>query len=250
MNEFEEIMSNWAKCTGLATVAVGADGKYISDCYNFTEFCIDLTRGSEEGKRRCEKCDAECTGIYRCHAGLMDFSIPITLNDGTQLGSIIGGQVLPKDPGENAFRRTATELGIDPDRYINALHNVNVRSEEQINASAHLLGVVINMFVRASYADNYNQNIVHKLVDGIAEAAAEIDVANESNKKLTKVSMNQKILGINASIESAHAGAAGKGFAIVATEVQKLAVTMEKASGEITASLSKLTQIINGLKQE
>lgn len=34
MVKFEEIMSNWAKSTGLATVAVGADGKYISECYN------------------------------------------------------------------------------------------------------------------------------------------------------------------------------------------------------------------------
>ena len=57
MVKFEEIMSNWAKSTGLATVAVGADGKYISECYNFTEFCINLTRGSAEGRKRCEQCD-------------------------------------------------------------------------------------------------------------------------------------------------------------------------------------------------
>lgn len=44
MKKFEEIMSNWAKSTGLATVAVGDDGKYISECYNFTDFCIKLTR--------------------------------------------------------------------------------------------------------------------------------------------------------------------------------------------------------------
>ena len=56
MNKFEQIMSNWAKSTGLATVAVVDDGKYISDCYNFTDFCIKLTRGCAEGKRRCEKC--------------------------------------------------------------------------------------------------------------------------------------------------------------------------------------------------
>ena len=29
MDKFEDIMNNWAKATGLATVAVGADGKYI-----------------------------------------------------------------------------------------------------------------------------------------------------------------------------------------------------------------------------
>lgn len=52
MDKFEQIMKNWAESTGLATVAVGADGEYISDCYNFTEFCIKLTRGSAEGKKR------------------------------------------------------------------------------------------------------------------------------------------------------------------------------------------------------
>ena len=55
MKKFESIMDNWAQCTGLATVAVGEDGQYISECYNFTDFCIKLTRGSEEGCRRCEK---------------------------------------------------------------------------------------------------------------------------------------------------------------------------------------------------
>ena len=113
MNKFEQIMSNWAKSTGLATVAVGSDGKYISDCYNFTEFCIDLTRGCPEGKKRCEKCDREGHGVYPCHAGLVDFGIPITLDDGTVLGSIIGGQVLPEHPDENKFRATARELGIE-----------------------------------------------------------------------------------------------------------------------------------------
>ncbi len=90
MDKFEQIMKNWASSTGLATVAVDADGKYISDCYNFTEFCIDLTRGSAEGKKRCEQCDREGHGVYPCHAGLVDFGIPITLEDGTVLGSIIG----------------------------------------------------------------------------------------------------------------------------------------------------------------
>ncbi len=247
MNKFEEIMANWAKSTGLATVAVGADGKYISECYNFTDFCINLTRGSEEGCRRCEKCDREGKGVYNCHAGLVDFGMPITLNDGTVLGSVIGGQVLPEEPDEAKFRKVAGELGINPDRYIEALHNVNVRTRKQIEASAKLLGDVINMFVRHSYTEAINNNILDSLLKGIDEAASEINIANEANRKLAKVSMNQKMLGINASIEAAHAGAAGKGFAIVAGEVQKLATTMERSSHEITNSLTNLTEIITAL---
>ena len=93
MTKFEEIMSNWAKATGLATVAVGADGEYISECYNFTDFCIKLTRGSKEGCARCEKCDREGKGIYHCHAGLIDFGIDLVVA-GQKMGAVIGGQVL------------------------------------------------------------------------------------------------------------------------------------------------------------
>lgn len=42
MDKFHEIMKNWARATGLATVAVDMDGNYISDCFNFTDFCVNI----------------------------------------------------------------------------------------------------------------------------------------------------------------------------------------------------------------
>lgn len=237
MNKFEQIMSNWAKSTGLATVAVGDDGKYISDCYNFTDFCIKLTRGCAEGKRRCEKCDREGHGVYPCHAGLVDFGIPITLDDGTVLGSIIGGQVLPEHPDEDKFRTTARELGIDEDKYITALKKVNVRTTEEINASAELLGDVINMFVRASYTSYQNSHILSELKTGISNAAIQLQTANDKVKQIDGFSKRQNILALNASIEAARAGDAGRGFAVVAVEVQKLA----KGMGEQAQILRKLS---------
>ena len=131
MTKFEEIMSNWAKATGLATVAVGADGEYISECYNFTDFCMKHTRGSAEGNKRCVKCDNECKGVYTCHAGLMDFSIDIIV-EGQKLGTIIGGQVLTAEPDDDKFRKIAEELGIDPDTYIRALHKVPILDEKKV----------------------------------------------------------------------------------------------------------------------
>ena len=223
MKKFEDIMKNWAMSTGLATVAVGADGKYISECYNFTEFCIDLTRGSAEGRRRCEKCDREGKGVYSCHAGLVDFGIPITLDDGTVLGSVIGGQVLPEHPDDDAFRKTAGELGIDAEAYVRALHKVNVKTREEIEAAATLLGDVINMFVRASYTSAVNKRLLDKLQTGIQECVEYIDDASEKTQKIEEFSGRQRILALNAAIEAARAGEAGRGFTVVASEVQKLA---------------------------
>lgn len=249
MGKFEEIMKNWALTTGLATVAVGADGKYISDCYNFTDFCIELTRGCPEGKRRCEKCDAEGEGVYNCHSGLIDFGIPITLDDGTKLGSIIGGQVLPEEPDEDKFRGIARELGIDEEQYIEALHKVNVKTREEVNASATLLGDVINMYVRSCHAMKFNRQIMDRLTTGIEKAAQQIESANESTKKIESFTQKQKILSLNASIEAARAGEAGKGFAVVATEVQKLALDMAKTSTLISTELGQLTDTIHQLNE-
>lgn len=156
MEKFDQMMRDWAESTGLATVAVDNKGEYISGYYNFTDFCERLTRKSAEGLKRCIECDKKGKGIYLCHAGLVDFATPITLEDGTYLGSIVGGQVLPLRPDEEKFRRLADELNIDEDTYINALRKVNVRSEYAIKASAELLGNVINMFVRSSYTAHIN----------------------------------------------------------------------------------------------
>lgn len=249
MKKFEEIMKNWAVATGLATVAVDADGKYISDCYNFTDFCMKYTRGSEEGCKRCERNDATGSGTYICHAGLMDFSIPITLDDGTVLGSVIGGQVLPENPDEDRFRATARELNIDENRYIDALHKVNVKTKDQITSSANLLGDVINMFVRSSYNTYVNGGLISKLESGIHSMTEYLEGIDAETNVVQGYSSRQKILALNASIEAARAGDAGKGFAVVATEVQRLALSMAESSTKIKDLIDNTNSIMQDMRK-
>ena len=252
MDKFEQIMKNWASSTGLATVAVGADGKYISDCYNFTEFCIDLTRGSAEGKKRCEQCDREGHGVYPCHAGLVDFGIPITLEDGTVLGSIIGGQVLPENPDEEKFRQTARELGIDEDEYIAALNKVTISSEEKIRAAANLLELIVNQLVNLEYYKYTNASMLHALQKKTQESASFVDVINKDTSQLKAISSKQRMLSLNASIEAARNGEAGAGFAVVANSMQDLAEqsaaiynNIEESVQGITDTFSELINIFN-----
>lgn len=248
MNKFEAIMKNWALATGVATVAVGTDGKYISDCYNFTDFCIKLTRGSKEGCRRCEKCDREGKGVYHCHAGLIDFGIDLTVN-GEKVGSVIGGQVLPEHPDEDKFRQVAREIGVDEDKYIDALAKVNVRTEESINASAELLGQVLNNFINAEYSSKVNGEIINSLTSGVDEANHFVEEIKKKTGELRSIQSKQKILALNASIEAARAGEMGAGFSVVAGEVGKLSEKSSSVNKDIEDIIGKISEVVSAMKK-
>ena len=252
MVKFESIMDNWAKSTGLATVAVGADGKYISECYNFTDFCIKLTRGSKEGCARCEKCDREGKGVYHCHAGLVDFGIDLVV-DGQVLGSVIGGQVLPFKPtpeDEANFRKVAREIGVNEDQYIEALHKVSIRSEETINAAAGLLGQVLNNFINQEYSSKKNTVVIDKLTTGVKETNDLVQSIMQKTNELKKAQERQKILALNASIESARAGEAGRGFAVVADEVSKLSERSSVVNAEIVQLVNQISEVVSKMNMD
>lgn len=106
LDEFQELQDNWTKATGIAFITVDYNGKPFTKQSGFTDFCRVL-RENEEYRELCYFCDA-CGGrrarkngkpyVYICHAGLVDFAIPISI-DGQYVGAILAGQInaLDKD---------------------------------------------------------------------------------------------------------------------------------------------------------
>ena len=238
VSKLQKIQDNFSDATGLAAIAVGNDGQYLTEGSNFTEFCMKYTRGSKEGNRRCVKCDNEGSGTYFCHAGLMDCSVDIKVGD-EKVGAIIGGQILPEAPDEEAFRKTARELGIDEDEYIAALNKVTISSEKKIRAAANLLELIVNQLVNLEYYKYTNASMLHALQKKTQESASFVDVINKDTSQLKAISSKQRMLSLNASIEAARNGEAGAGFAVVANSMQDLAEQSAAIYNNIEESVKK-----------
>ena len=249
VKKLQHIQDLFSDATGLAAIAVDAEGKYITKGSNFTDFCMKYTRNSTEGSKRCLKCDTECEGTYFCHAGLMDFASDIIVN-GEKVGSIIGGQVLPKKPDEEKFREIAEELSIDPDAYINALRKVPVRTEKSIRAAADLLADAVNQAVNLEYIKSTTGEKLDIFESELATATGTVDIINKKTKELESIASKQNILALNASIESARAGAAGAGFAVVAKQMGELAGQSAGIHHEISEAAKQIKEAVTKMNSK
>ena len=80
----------------------------------------------------------------------------------------------------------------------------------------------------ATEAQSSNEDIAE-----LAQAAQKID---DVVKLIQSVAGQTNLLALNATIEAARAGAAGKGFSVVASEVKALAVQTAKATDDIAVA--------------
>ena len=90
----------------------------------------------------------------------------------------------------------------------------------------------------------------NELVNELSSLKSDADQVKEVLNVIKEIAEQTNLLALNAAIEAARAGEHGRGFAVVADEVRKLAERTQKSLSEIDISVSTIVQAINDVSEK
>jgi methyl-accepting chemotaxis protein len=107
------------------------------------------------------------------------------------------------------------------------------------------VGEISRQVQESSNIANQAVQQAHKTDSRINELSSAANRIGDVVKLITAIAEQTNLLALNATIEAARAGEAGKGFAVVASEVKLLAAQTAKATGEIGSQIAGMQTATN-----
>jgi methyl-accepting chemotaxis protein len=128
--------------------------------------------------------------------------------------------------------------------------NENTMAFDEITVTSNMISDVAEEFNSLINSIRTSAEVENELAEKLHELSGDAEQVKEILTIIGDIADQTNLLALNAAIEAARAGEHGRGFAVVADEVRKLAERTQKSLTEIQASVNVIVQNIMAASEQ